>query len=204
MGFYRKSMLNPHIAEQEIIRRFNKAKVNLKRFNRNGYSGNHISLFFLYQNILGRSPSSTELIPFTKRLEIHPSPKKLTKLILYSCESLLRNSSPPKSIYFSAVSILLTPKTYFINNIFLQVLGRKANDFELQIWNKRLKYTNRILVFLLFLRVAEYRKNYKFFALSETSLNLYYKIKSYIISVKYFIKGNPILFNKNFRKQPAK
>lgn len=197
-------MLNSYIAEQEIIRRFNKAKTNLMNLNSNGYSGNHISLFFLYQNILGRSPSSTELLPFAKRLETHPNPKKLTKLILYSCESLLRNTVPPKSIYFSTVSVLKTPPAYFINNMFLQMLGRKAKECELHIWNKRLRYTNRFVVFLLFLRVVEYRKNYKFLALSENSLKICYTIKSHILSIKYFIKGNPSLFNKNFRKQKSK
>lgn len=188
-------MLSPYIAEQEIIRRFNRTKRNLKDFSNNSYSGNQLSLFFLYQNLLGRSLSGNELEYFLKTAR-KTNPKKLTKLILYSCESLLRNPQPPKSIYSSIYEILKNSADSFVENIFMLMLGRSPNPSELQIWNKRLKYTNRFIVFLMFLRVNEYKQSYKFIVISGASFKIIYKIKMYLFSFKYFIKGNPSLFNK--------
>lgn len=188
-------MLSPYIAEQEIIRRFNRTRRNLKEFSNNSYSGNQLSLFFLYQSLLGRSLSGNELEYFLKTAR-KTNPKNLTKLILYSCESLLRNPQPPKPIYSSIYEILKNSADSFVENIFMLMLGRSPNPSELQIWNKRLKYTNRFIVFIMFLRVNEYKQSYKFIVISEASFKIIYKIKMHIFSFKYFIKGNPSLFNK--------
>jgi hypothetical protein len=194
-------MLNLNITNQEIIRRYKKSKNDLIYLDNHNYSRNGISLFFIFQNILGRGPSSSEIALFINKLKMNQKPKKLTKLILYSCESLIRNHIPPSSVYFSFFDLMNTPIDIFISNLVIKILGRNAHENELILWKKRLKYTNRFVVFILFLRIKEYKNNYKFFVISETSFRMFYKLKMYLYSIKYFIKGNPNLFNRFFRKK---
>ncbi len=194
-------MLNLNITNQEIIRRYKKSKNDLFYLDNHNYSRNGISLFFIFQNILGRGPNSSEIALFLNKLKMNQKPKTVTKLILYSCESLIRNHIPPSSVYFSFFDLMNSPREIFISNLFIKILGRTAHENELNLWNKRLKYTNRFVVFILFLRIKEYKKNYKFFVISEKSFKMIYKLKMYLYSIKYFIKGNPNLFNRFFRKK---
>lgn len=80
-------MLNLNITNQEIIRRYKKSKNDLIYLDNHNYSRNGISLFFIFQNILGRGPSSSEIALFINKLKNESKTQKTYKVNSYSVKT---------------------------------------------------------------------------------------------------------------------
>lgn len=153
-----------------------------------------LSIIYLYKTILGRIPKVTEINPFSKQVKDNIPPKKITKVILYSCESFLKNSEPPKVIYCTFLEIIACRAHNFVNNLYFKTLGRAPYPHETEIWNKRLKYSNRIVVLFLFFRVLEFKNNFKLFVFSKLLFKLKFKIYKIKCAVNMLFKKQPHLF----------
>lgn len=169
-------MFKQGLIEQEITRRYYRHYSNLNVTN-DGYSGTVLTLNYPYQHILGRSPSSGELAPFFKAIKNGTSKKKIMSSILFSKESLLRNTNPPRGIYFSMLDLLTVRKVNFVSQLFLQVLNRLPRENELTVWRKRQRFLTKLGALILFLRVTEYKINFKVPAFSSFTFSISFKVR---------------------------
>lgn len=193
-------MFSPSLVEQEITRRYYRNKANLF-ISSMGYAGPSFTLNYPYQFILGRTPSLNEVQPFLNALKHGASKKKVLKIILYSPESMSRNSNPPKAIYFSVSTLLSQSRKNFVPQLYAQILSRLPNEHELTLWQNRQKRFTRFGVLLLFLRVVEYRCNFKLLALSHTTFNIHFKSVKFLKKVKQVLKNRIATYSQKLQLQ---
>lgn len=184
-------MIYKHVIEKELSRR-SQLQITLGTPCQ-PFLTTELAIIYLYKSILGRIPKATEISPFSKKIKKNIPPRKITKSILYSYESFLKNSNPPKVIYCTFLEIIACRSNNFVNNLYYKTLGRTPNPRELEIWNKRLKYTNRIVVLFLFFRVQEYKNSYKLFTFSKQFFKFSFKINKIKCGIKMAIKKQPQL-----------